>query len=133
MKLRAKLEKPGFNLMAVGTWDCSGDCRSTPQYHLSQTTACNNAQIDVNSGCCSNASCIGCCQQLGGDCVALVGNYMAMCTAAAKSCSGNSTTPVPVSYPWGQCGGIGWTGPTHYVPGYICNPVNANYSQCIPQ
>ncbi|EPS35507.1 hypothetical protein H072_11069 [Dactylellina haptotyla CBS 200.50] len=33
---------------------------------------------------------------------------------------------------WGQCGGIGWTGPTTCVSGYTCTYSNDYYSQCIP-
>ncbi|KIO17567.1 carbohydrate-binding module family 1 protein [Tulasnella calospora MUT 4182] len=25
---------------------------------------------------------------------------------------------------WGQCGGIGWTGPTECISPYICNYIN---------
>ncbi|KAL5314434.1 hypothetical protein ACEPPN_017074 [Leptodophora sp. 'Broadleaf-Isolate-01'] len=33
---------------------------------------------------------------------------------------------------WGQCGGIGYTGPTTCVTGYHCSYSNDWYSQCIP-
>ncbi|KAJ3919063.1 endo-1,4-beta-xylanase C precursor [Lentinula edodes] len=33
---------------------------------------------------------------------------------------------------WGQCGGIGWTGPTTCVAGSTCVESNAYYSQCLP-
>ncbi|EJD06385.1 endo-1,4-beta-xylanase A precursor [Fomitiporia mediterranea MF3/22] len=33
---------------------------------------------------------------------------------------------------WGQCGGIGWTGPTTCVSGTSCVTSNPYYSQCIP-
>ncbi|KAG9020985.1 hypothetical protein FS837_007693, partial [Tulasnella sp. UAMH 9824] len=33
---------------------------------------------------------------------------------------------------WGQCGGIGWTGPTTCVAGSTCVKSNDWYSQCIP-
>ncbi|PON24180.1 Cip2 [Trichoderma gamsii] len=42
---------------------------------------------------------------------------------------------VPVlaqSQVWGQCGGIGWTGPTTCVAGATCVVNNSYYSQCIP-
>jgi len=32
---------------------------------------------------------------------------------------------------WGQCGGIGWTGPTSCVSPYTCTYVNNWYSQCL--
>ncbi|PFH48763.1 glycoside hydrolase family 10 protein [Amanita thiersii Skay4041] len=33
---------------------------------------------------------------------------------------------------WGQCGGIGWTGPTTCISGYTCVFQNDWYSQCLP-
>ncbi|KAI0696911.1 glycoside hydrolase superfamily [Cytidiella melzeri] len=33
---------------------------------------------------------------------------------------------------WGQCGGIGWTGPTTCVSGSSCVEQNSYYSQCLP-
>ena len=33
---------------------------------------------------------------------------------------------------WGQCGGIGFTGPTTCVAGTVCTVQNAYYSQCLP-
>nr|AEK97221.1 XynC [Phanerodontia chrysosporium] len=33
---------------------------------------------------------------------------------------------------WGQCGGIGWTGPTTCVAGTTCVESNPYYSQCLP-
>ncbi|KAG8996210.1 hypothetical protein FRB94_008457 [Tulasnella sp. JGI-2019a] len=33
---------------------------------------------------------------------------------------------------WGQCGGIGWTGPTTCVAGSVCTYSNPYYSQCLP-
>ncbi|KAI0833642.1 endo-1,4-beta-xylanase C precursor [Trametes gibbosa] len=36
------------------------------------------------------------------------------------------------SQEWGQCGGIGWTGPTTCVSGTVCTVQNAYYSQCLP-
>ncbi|OIW32314.1 hypothetical protein CONLIGDRAFT_698977 [Coniochaeta ligniaria NRRL 30616] len=33
---------------------------------------------------------------------------------------------------WGQCGGIGWTGPTTCASGTYCSAQNNWYSQCIP-
>ncbi|EPS38995.1 hypothetical protein H072_7244 [Dactylellina haptotyla CBS 200.50] len=46
-------------------------------------------------------------------------------TALAGHCFGQQTA-------WGQCGGIGWTGPTSCVSGYTCYAQNPYYSQCIP-
>ncbi|KAK6522404.1 hypothetical protein TWF281_002966 [Arthrobotrys megalospora] len=50
-----------------------------------------------------------------------------------------STTPVrttttastPAQNKWGQCGGIGWTGPTTCVEGSTCQVLNPYYSQCL--
>ncbi|KAH9902641.1 endo-1,4-B-xylanase A [Cubamyces lactineus] len=36
------------------------------------------------------------------------------------------------SQEWGQCGGIGWTGPTTCVAGTVCTVLNPYYSQCLP-
>ncbi|KAK7029420.1 hypothetical protein VNI00_014674 [Paramarasmius palmivorus] len=33
---------------------------------------------------------------------------------------------------WGQCGGIGWSGPTTCPSGWTCTANGAYYSQCIP-
>ncbi|KAL0061266.1 hypothetical protein AAF712_011924 [Marasmius tenuissimus] len=33
---------------------------------------------------------------------------------------------------WGQCGGIGWTGPTTCASGSACVKQNEYYSQCVP-
>ncbi|KAI0080445.1 carbohydrate-binding module family 1 protein [Panus rudis PR-1116 ss-1] len=32
---------------------------------------------------------------------------------------------------WGQCGGIGWTGPTTCPSGWFCSTLNDYYSQCL--
>ncbi|KAI0262787.1 glycoside hydrolase superfamily [Gloeopeniophorella convolvens] len=32
---------------------------------------------------------------------------------------------------WGQCGGIGWTGPLTCVSGTVCTVLNAYFSQCL--
>ncbi|KAF8610358.1 hypothetical protein BDV93DRAFT_550179 [Ceratobasidium sp. AG-I] len=34
---------------------------------------------------------------------------------------------------WGQCGGLGWSGPTVCDPGSICTYLNLYHSQCIPR
>jgi xyloglucan-specific endo-beta-1,4-glucanase len=44
--------------------------------------------------------------------------------AASSGSSGGSSL-------WGQCGGIGWTGPTSCSSG-VCTYSNAYYSQCLP-
>ncbi|KAL0067438.1 hypothetical protein AAF712_005425 [Marasmius tenuissimus] len=37
-----------------------------------------------------------------------------------------------VAAEWGQCGGLGWTGPTTCASGSTCTVSNPYYSQCIP-
>ncbi|KAK6502717.1 hypothetical protein TWF506_003292 [Arthrobotrys conoides] len=32
---------------------------------------------------------------------------------------------------WGQCGGIGWTGPSNCVAGAVCSTLNPYYAQCL--
>ncbi|KAL0579317.1 hypothetical protein V5O48_002715 [Marasmius crinis-equi] len=41
----------------------------------------------------------------------------------------SATAQSPV---WGQCGGLGWTGPTTCASGSSCVVSNAYYSQCLP-
>ncbi|KAF5389868.1 hypothetical protein D9757_003635 [Collybiopsis confluens] len=36
------------------------------------------------------------------------------------------------SQEWGQCGGIGWTGPTTCVAGTVCTVLNPYFFQCLP-
>ena len=45
-------------------------------------------------------------------------------TTTATSSSGTAAH-------WGQCGGIGWTGPTVCATSYTCTVSNAYYSQCL--
>ncbi|KAK7680569.1 Manganese dependent endoglucanase Eg5A [Cerrena zonata] len=33
---------------------------------------------------------------------------------------------------WGQCGGVGWSGPTSCASGSVCTKLNDYYSQCVP-
>ncbi|KFA51414.1 hypothetical protein S40293_03240 [Stachybotrys chartarum IBT 40293] len=44
---------------------------------------------------------------------------------------GNPTNPGQQAPRWGQCGGIGWTGPTQCVSPYTCRRQNDHYSQCL--
>ncbi|KAJ3576782.1 hypothetical protein NP233_g194 [Leucocoprinus birnbaumii] len=55
--------------------------------------------------------------------------------------TGPTTTVPPTTSPtttsngaaqtqWGQCGGIGWTGPTTCAAPYTCHALNSYYSQC---
>ncbi|KAJ7129150.1 glycoside hydrolase superfamily [Mycena epipterygia] len=50
-------------------------------------------------------------------------------TSSATTTTASSTGGV--SAQWGQCGGIGWTGPTACVAGTTCTVLNAYYSQCL--
>ena len=50
-------------------------------------------------------------------------------SAAAATTTTTSTTGTQVK--WGQCGGIGYTGPTVCVAGTTCTYSNAYYSQCL--
>ncbi|KAF7338889.1 Endoglucanase GH5 [Mycena sanguinolenta] len=42
-----------------------------------------------------------------------------------------TSTPTSVSQHWGQCGGIGWTGPTVCASPYTCQELNSYYYQCL--
>ncbi|KZV91104.1 hypothetical protein EXIGLDRAFT_837319 [Exidia glandulosa HHB12029] len=46
--------------------------------------------------------------------------------AAAGASLAQTTAPQ-----WGQCGGIGWTGPTACPSGWVCTVSNQYYSQCL--
>ncbi|KAJ6260044.1 hypothetical protein Dda_5690 [Drechslerella dactyloides] len=50
-------------------------------------------------------------------------------TTTTKTTTGTTTGTVGA---WGQCGGIGYTGPTACVSGYKCSYNNDYYSQCVP-
>ncbi|KAF9485611.1 hypothetical protein BDN70DRAFT_902956 [Pholiota conissans] len=46
------------------------------------------------------------------------------------ACSGFALSQTAPQY--GQCGGIGWTGPTYCPSGWACIYINQWYSQCLP-
>ncbi|THU94834.1 Oligoxyloglucan reducing end-specific cellobiohydrolase [Dendrothele bispora CBS 962.96] len=48
-------------------------------------------------------------------------------TSTAAPPTGSGTSPV-----WGQCGGIGYSGPTTCASGSVCTTQNPYYSQCVP-
>ncbi|KAK6338529.1 hypothetical protein TWF730_002592 [Orbilia blumenaviensis] len=48
-------------------------------------------------------------------------------TTSATTTTANS----PAQSQWGQCGGVGWTGPTTCVSGTTCKELNPYYSQCL--
>ncbi|KAK5654935.1 hypothetical protein OQA88_6691 [Cercophora sp. LCS_1] len=55
-------------------------------------------------------------------------------TAAPTTAAPQPTTTQSTGTPaqkWGQCGGIGWTGPTTCVSGSTCTVLNPYYSQCV--
>ncbi|POS70224.1 glycosyl hydrolase family 10 [Diaporthe helianthi] len=45
--------------------------------------------------------------------------------------SSASATGTNIAALWGQCGGLGWTGPTVCAAPYTCTVSNAYYSQCL--
>jgi hypothetical protein len=60
--------------------------------------------------------------------VAVTGSPVAVASTQAPSSVPNSD----LQCAYGQCGGIGWTGPTECVLGYTCVKGNDWYSQCVP-
>jgi endo-1,4-beta-xylanase len=54
-------------------------------------------------------------------------------TTTTKASTTTSATPTStaVAAHWGQCGGIGWTGPTVCASPYTCKYSNDWYSQCL--
>ncbi|KAL2163999.1 hypothetical protein VTH06DRAFT_3213 [Thermothelomyces fergusii] len=52
-------------------------------------------------------------------------------TATATASSTSSGPAQPTQTHWGQCGGIGWSGPTLCEPPYTCQYQNDWYSQCL--
>ncbi|EPS44926.1 hypothetical protein H072_1071 [Dactylellina haptotyla CBS 200.50] len=50
-------------------------------------------------------------------------------TTASRSTTTSATGPTQSK--WGQCGGIGWTGPTICIAGTTCQALNPYYSQCL--
>jgi len=56
-----------------------------------------------------------------------------ICAPLGEWCAGAATpSPTPSSCQalWGQCGGVGWTGPTCCVEGAYCHVVDTYYSGC---
>lgn len=52
-------------------------------------------------------------------------------TTKTTTTTSATTTATGTSAHWGQCGGIGWTGPTVCASPYTCTYVNDYYSQCL--
>ena len=52
-------------------------------------------------------------------------------TTTTTSSTSTSTGSGTGSAEWGQCGGIGWTGPTTCQSPYTCKFLNSYYSQCL--
>ncbi|KAJ8084220.1 hypothetical protein PM082_002987 [Marasmius tenuissimus] len=53
-------------------------------------------------------------------------------TTGTTTATSQPPTTTGTQSAWGQCGGIGWTGPTACVSGYSCVVSNPYYSQCVP-
>jgi hypothetical protein len=64
-----------------------------------------------------------------------VGSKTTLTSVGAQTSSTAAAASSPVSAgtvpKWGQCGGIGWTGPTTCVSGTTCKVGNPWYSQCL--
>nr|Q5ZNB1.1 RecName: Full=Endo-1,4-beta-xylanase D; Short=Xylanase D; AltName: Full=1,4-beta-D-xylan xylanohydrolase D; Flags: Precursor [Talaromyces funiculosus]CAG25554.1 endo-1,4-xylanase D [Talaromyces funiculosus] len=52
-------------------------------------------------------------------------------TASSSTTSATTTSATSGAAHWGQCGGIGWSGPTICVSPYTCQVLNPYYSQCL--
>ncbi|KAG6908450.1 hypothetical protein DXG01_004533 [Tephrocybe rancida] len=52
-------------------------------------------------------------------------------TTTTTSTGSTPTSGSGTAAHWGQCGGIGWTGPTVCASPYTCQASNAYYSQCL--
>ncbi|KAK6351991.1 hypothetical protein TWF718_005140 [Orbilia javanica] len=52
-------------------------------------------------------------------------------TTPSTTPSTTTTANTPAQSQWGQCGGVGWTGPTTCVSGTTCKVLNPYYSQCL--
>ncbi|KAJ7613536.1 hypothetical protein FB45DRAFT_1112138 [Roridomyces roridus] len=57
-------------------------------------------------------------------------------SSTSSTTASHTTTSPPaatsLAAAFGQCGGIGWTGPTICVSGSVCSVSNQYYSQCLP-
>ncbi|KAI8953738.1 putative endoglucanase [Xylaria longipes] len=51
-------------------------------------------------------------------------------TTTKASATTTTSSPQPTQSQWGQCGGIGWTGPKACASPYKCNKLNDYYYQC---
>jgi cellulose 1,4-beta-cellobiosidase len=52
-------------------------------------------------------------------------------TTSSVAASSIAASGTGLAQHWGQCGGIGWTGPTQCVSPYTCQVGNPWYSQCL--
>ncbi|KAF3932374.1 hypothetical protein ABW19_dt0202178 [Dactylella cylindrospora] len=52
-------------------------------------------------------------------------------TTPSTTTTTTTTASGPLQSQWGQCGGIGWTGPTSCAPPATCKVLNPYYSQCL--
>lgn len=52
-------------------------------------------------------------------------------TSTTLTTTSKTATSTNVAQEYGQCGGVGWTGPTTCASPYTCQYSNAYYSQCL--
>jgi hypothetical protein len=52
-------------------------------------------------------------------------------TTSSTSPATTSSSSGTAAAQWGQCGGIGWNGPTTCVSPYTCQQINPYYYQCL--
>lgn len=52
-------------------------------------------------------------------------------TSSTRTSSSSSSATTPGATPYGQCGGMGWNGPTTCTSGKTCTVLNPYYSQCL--
>ncbi|KAG6810566.1 hypothetical protein H0H92_011322 [Tricholoma furcatifolium] len=53
-------------------------------------------------------------------------------TSSAGGSTSTGTSSSGTQAEWGQCGGVGWTGPTVCASPYVCTEYSEYYSQCVP-
>jgi len=51
--------------------------------------------------------------------------------SSTRTSSSATTTPAALAQHWGQCGGIGWNGPSQCISPWVCKFSNDWYSQCL--
>ncbi|TFK21044.1 CBD9-like protein [Coprinopsis marcescibilis] len=53
-------------------------------------------------------------------------------TPITQTSTSTSTAPGPTQSLYGQCGGLGWSGPTQCPVGAVCRAANNFFHQCVP-